>query len=66
MKGGADQNIGKDMTLIGESASSSKQEAFMNFLAKYGRSYASKHDMTSKFTVFSENYDKIEEHNAKN
>jgi hypothetical protein len=38
----------------------------MNFLAKHGRSYASKHEVNSRFQVFSQNYDMIEEHNNNN
>jgi len=38
----------------------------MHFLAKYGRSYASKEDVNHRFNTFSANYDKIMEHNAQN
>jgi len=36
----------------------------MQFLSKYGRSYASKEDVNHRFDTFSANYDKINEHNA--
>lgn len=36
----------------------------MQFLATYGRSYASKEDVTHRFNTFSANYDRIMEHNA--
>lgn len=37
----------------------------MTFLAKYGKTYASKHDVNHRYETFSKNYDKIEDHNAK-
>ena len=41
-----------------------KQIAFMQFLAKYGKTYASKSDMGSRFEIFSANFDKIKAHNS--
>lgn len=38
----------------------------MQFLAKYGKTYATKSEINSKFEVFSKNYDAIKEHNLKN
>ena len=47
------------MVFYGEAAHSEKQQAFLQFLAKYGKTYATKSDMTSRFQTFSENYDHI-------
>jgi Cathepsin propeptide inhibitor domain (I29) len=38
----------------------------MHFLAKHGKTYATKNDMNSRYEIFAENFDKIEEHNANN
>lgn len=37
----------------------------MQFLAKYGKTYATKSDIHSRFQIFSANYDRIQEHNEK-
>ena len=42
----------------------SKQAAFAQFIAEYGRSYASKETAEQRFKIFSQNYDKIMTHNA--
>jgi hypothetical protein len=36
----------------------------MQFLAKYGKTYATKSDLSTRFTTFSENYDRIKAHNS--
>jgi hypothetical protein len=36
----------------------------MQFLAKYGKMYATKSDLNSRFEVFSQTYDKVKEHNT--
>ncbi len=36
----------------------------MQFLAKYGKMYASKSDMSSRFQIFAENFDRIQAHNS--
>ena len=41
-----------------------KQAAFAQFIAEYGRSYASKNAIEERFDIFSQNYDKIKAHNA--
>ena len=41
-----------------------KQIAFMQFLAKYGKTYASKSDMGSRLKIFLANFDKIKAHNS--
>lgn len=41
-----------------------KETAFLNFLARYGKTYASKTDLTGRFEVFSKNYDAVQAHNA--
>jgi len=38
----------------------------MQFLAKYGRSYASKEDVNHRFETFSKNFDEIGAHNQNN
>ncbi len=35
----------------------------MQFLARYGKTYASKNDMSSRFSIFSANYDRVKAHN---
>lgn len=52
------------MAFYGEAAHSPKQLAFMQFLAQYGKTYATKSDMTSRFSIFSENYDRMTAHNS--
>lgn len=42
-----------------------KQAAFAEFIARHGRSYASKDHAESRFEIFSENYDAIKAHNEK-
>jgi hypothetical protein len=36
----------------------------VQFIAKYGKTYASKTDMGTRFDIFSENYDIIKQHNS--
>lgn len=36
----------------------------MNFLARFGRSYASKSDLDERFEIFADNYASIELHNS--
>ena len=43
---------------------SEKHTAFAEFIAQYGRSYASKDTVEERFNIFSMNYDKIQTHNA--
>lgn len=38
---------------------SEKEAAFIKFIAEYGKVYASTNEVTSRFKIFSENYDKI-------
>ena len=42
-----------------------KQAAFAEFIARFGRSYASKEHAETRFEIFSENYDAIQAHNEK-
>jgi len=49
-----------------EGLTSAKSQAFLAFLAKHGKTYATKSDMNTRYEIFSDNYDKIEEHNANN
>lgn len=35
----------------------------MQFLVKYGKTYATKGDITSRFSTFSENFERVKEHN---
>jgi hypothetical protein len=43
----------KFMQFYGDSVHEEKQQAFMQFLAKYGKTYASKSDLGSRFEIFS-------------
>ena len=36
----------------------------MHFLAKYGKTYATKSDVNTRFAVFSDNFDRIQAHNS--
>ena len=36
----------------------------MQFLAKYGKMYSTKSDLNSRFETFSQNFDKVKEHNS--
>lgn len=38
---------------------SDKEIAFMQFLAKYGKTYATKNDLSSRYAVFAEHYDRV-------
>mmetsp|Transcript_23029 Transcript_23029/g.16355 ORF Transcript_23029/g.16355 Transcript_23029/m.16355 type:complete len:136 (+) Transcript_23029:28-435(+) len=40
--------------------------AFQEFLVKFGRSYASKNEIEERFDIFTENFENINNHNAKN
>ena len=51
------------MAFYGDSAQSESQVAFMQFLVKYGKTYATKGDITSRFSTFSENFERVKEHN---
>ena len=46
-------------------ASNEKHAAFTEFLAIYGRSYASKSEINDRFGVFSANFDEIKAHNSR-
>ena len=41
------------IAFYGTTANSEKQVAFLQFLAKYGKTYATKSDMNSRFEIFS-------------
>ena len=49
---------------VNDTAFEEKQQAFVQFIAKYGKTYASKTDMGTRFEIFSENYDVIKQHNS--
>ena len=53
------------MQFYGDAMHEERQVAFMQFLARYGKTYASKNDISNRFNVFAANYDKIKEHNQK-
>jgi hypothetical protein len=38
-------------------------KAYINFIAEYGKQYASKEHANKKYEVFKENYEAIKEHN---
>ncbi len=41
-----------------------KRAAFADFLATYGRSYASKSEIDIRYSIFSKNYEHIQNHNS--
>ena len=41
------------------------EQAFIKFIAKYGRAYASKEELPKRFEIFSKNYNMIQAHNSK-
>lgn len=55
-----------DVKFFGDVSHDEKQLAFMQFLATYGRAYASKEDVNHRFETFSANFDKIKAHNENN
>jgi len=69
-------NIGKEAHLFADSVKlsfahdlsigsvSEKQAAFAQYIAEYGRSYASKDTVEERFNIFSANFDKIMAHNS--
>lgn len=52
------------LKLYGDSLNDEKTQAFLQFIAKYGKTYATKSDMHSRFTTFSETFDKVQAHNS--
>ena len=42
-----------------------KHLAFADFIARFGRSYASKTEVDARFEIFAENYDDIQAHNER-
>jgi C1A family cysteine protease len=40
------------------------EQAFIQYIAKYGKSYASKDEIPERFQIFSENYKLVQAHNA--
>ena len=51
------------MQSLFQSADDDTMVAYVNFLAEYGRSYASKKHVNDKYEVFRKNYAQIKEHN---
>lgn len=47
-----------------QGASSEVEEAFIQYLAEYGKSYASKDAIPRRFEIFSRNYEMIQRHNS--
>ena len=41
------------------------EKAFIDFIAKYGRSYASKTELPARYEAFKQNYLTIQNHNSK-
>ena len=54
----------ESVQLFGPSIASEKQQAFLDFIMRFGKTYATKSDMDSRFSVFSVNFDKVADHNA--
>lgn len=51
---------------FGNGIHTEKQQEFMNFIMKFGRSYSTKEEMTKRFELFSQMHDKVKENNEKN
>ena len=49
----------QSIAFYGDNIQIEKTQAFMQFLAKYGKMYATKSDLNSRFEIFSSTYDKI-------
>ncbi len=41
------------------------EQAFIQFIARYGRAYASKEELPKRFEIFSKNYNMVQAHNSK-
>jgi len=52
-----------NIMFYGESMHDEKQVAFMDFIVRFGRSYATKGDLAHRFAAFSKNYHRIMENN---
>ncbi len=53
------------LSLYGEGGDAETEAAFMQFLASYGKTYASKSHLSSRYKTFVANFNAIKEHNAK-
>jgi hypothetical protein len=53
------------VSFFGEGAMSEHQMAFVQFLAKYGKSYSTKSDLNARFSAFIANFEKVKAHNVK-
>jgi hypothetical protein len=49
----------QSIAFYGDNMQSEKTQAFMQFLAKYGKMYGTKSDLNSRFEIFSSTYEKI-------
>lgn len=55
------------VSLFSSSSSSTDkeiEEAFIHFIAKYGKTYTSKQDVNTRYETFAKNYKMVKEHNA--
>ena len=52
------QQPSSSITLFGAQMTE-KEQAFLQFLARYGKTYASKGDVGKRFEVFSQNYEAV-------
>lgn len=52
-------------SFFAKSENAEVEQAFIQFIAKYGRSYASKHELPERFKIFQKNYETIMAHNTR-
>ena len=58
-------NENRQFLLFAKSDSAVIEQAFIQFIAKYGRAYASKYELPERYKVFKKNYDMIMAHNSR-
>jgi hypothetical protein len=54
-----------NMTMFEVDSNTETMTEYLNFIAKYGRTYATKQDTANRYRVFKENYNIISDHNKK-
>jgi hypothetical protein len=53
------------VNFIGSSSNIEVEQAYVEFLAKYGKTYSSKTELTTNFDYFAKNYELVKAHNSR-